>query len=159
MNAYREEVEIPEQLWDEHVQSNGPLSREEFFAQYFADLTEEGTADDAAEPSRSEPRSAPGVDVAEPAEPSSGGVSAAGDVSSESVDADASLDAMRRLPGPAGGGSGLEDGPMALPARARRGEGGAKREPPSPAPPLDPASFDQMRPRVTEDLSGPVPGP
>ena len=119
-----------------------PSAARSLFAQYFADLTEEGTADDAAEPSRSEPRSAPGVDVAEPAEPSSGGVSAAGNVSSESVDADASLDAMRRLPGPAGGGSGLEDGPMALPARARRGEGGAKREPPSPAPLPDPASFE-----------------
>ena len=61
VNAYREEAEIPEQLWHEHVQNNGPLTREEFFAQYFADLTQERAASEHAELSSTDRRSVPGV--------------------------------------------------------------------------------------------------
>ena len=153
-------MEIPEQLWDEHVQNNGPLSREEFFAQYLADLMEEGAADDAVEPSRSEPQSAPEADVVEPAEPSSGGVSAAGEVSSELADADASPGAVRRLPGPAGAGSGLEDGPMMWPTLdcpIPGGKGHTEAGTPWLDPPRDPGPSDHVRPGPAEGPNGPTP--
>ena len=67
-------MEIPEQLWDEYVHSNGPLSREEFFPQYFEELTEKRTAGDSAESSGPDCVSSPGAEVAEPTGPLPGGV-------------------------------------------------------------------------------------
>jgi len=64
VNAYREEVEIPERLWDEYVQSSGPLSREEFSAQCLDDLTQERAASEGAEPSRTDRQNVPVADVA-----------------------------------------------------------------------------------------------
>jgi hypothetical protein len=159
VNAYREEVEIPEQMWDQYVQSNGPLSRKEFFARYFGEFTEEGAASESAAPSSPDHRSVPGTDVAESAGPP-GGFDAAGELSPEFRDPDASPGTARRLPGQAGAGSGLEDGPMgpfAPDGAAPHGGNAPDAGPPLLVPPGEPGVPGQVRPGHGEAPSGPVP--
>ena len=158
VNAYREEVEIPEQLWDEYVHSNGPLNRDEFFAQYFEELTEKRTAGDSAESSGPDCVSSPGAEVAEPTGPLPGGVRASNELGAEFPDADASPSAVR-LSGLSRAGSGLEDGPMsplASDGAAPRGGDAPDAGPPLLIPPGDPGAAGQVRPGYDDSPSGPA---
>jgi hypothetical protein len=126
VNEYTEAVEIPERLWDEYAQSGGPLGRDEFFVQYFRELSQEGPANE-----RAECRSVPGTDAAQSVG-SSPGFSAPDELESE-------------LPGAADVGRRLREEPIVHSVRTPYGKGGAKAAAPLLDSPIDPGSSDPIR--------------
>ena len=99
-----------------------------------------------------------GEDATIPGPPSRGAV---GELSLESRAAEVSPGTVSALPGPAGAGSGLEDGPMSRPARdgaAQRDSVGVDAEPPLMIRPGDPGAPGQVRPAGGGVPRSPVPG-
>jgi len=97
-------------------------------------------------------------DATIPGPPSGGAV---GELSLESPAAEVSPGTVSALAGPAGAGSGLEDGPMSRPARgsaAQRDSVGVDAEPPLMIRPGGPGAPGQVRPARGEVSRGPAPG-
>ena len=97
-------------------------------------------------------------DATIPGPPSGGAV---GELSLESRAAEVSPGTVSALPGPAGAGSGLEDGPMSRPARdgaAQRDSVGVDAEPPLMIRPGDPGAPGQVRPACGGVPRSPAPG-
>ena len=97
-------------------------------------------------------------DATIPGPPSGGAV---GELSLESPAAEVSPGTVSALAGPAGAGSGLEDGPMNRPARgsvAQRDSVGADAEPPLMIRPGDPGAPGQVRPARGGVPRSPAPG-
>ena len=148
--------EALEMLWDEYTQSGGPLSREEFSVQYFRELSQDRPASGRAEPSNTDPWSAPAPDAAGSAVLPPPAISAAAEPGQKVPGAGAASS----RPGPAGAGSGLEDGPLSLPGpddAASHGGNGPDPGPPWLVRPGDPGAPGQARPGHGETPSGPVP--
>lgn len=97
-------------------------------------------------------------DATIPGPPSGGAV---GELSPESPAAEMSPCTVSALPGPAGAGSGLEDGPMSRPARvsaAQRDSVGVDAESPLMIRPGDPGAPGQVRPARGGVPRSPAPG-
>jgi len=159
VDACTEEIETPERAWDEYRHGNGSLSGEEFFTQHIDELSKDRAASESAAPPSAGRRRLPAAHVANSADPPRD-VSATGELSSESLDPDSSPGAARKLPGPTGAGSGLEDGPISplTPGGAiPRGGDAPDAGLPLLVPPGDPAAPGQVRPGHGEGPSGPVP--
>ncbi len=170
-DAYREWAELDADYVEDYVREvlnpqrdyenyEGPLGWEDYVGEYRAPHRDDDAVDEAAAPRDSSWQAGPQAWAAGPDGPPPGAVGAATHGGEQDAQADGPHGAVGWMPGSAGAGSGLEDGPMARHPVAGPPAHDGESEETGPLwliPPGNVGAPDQAQPRRGQSPSGPVP--